>query len=301
MDARFLKETAAISRSSRSAPAPAEPLDRAAVLAQRSDFVLLDVREAAAFAAGHLEGSGHAPFGELAERRGELPPRDRAVLIVASDAAGARDAAARVAELGYARVAWLNGPADALGSALSDRGPAARLWRPSPFLEDVLPLLPEPRSGRRRALDLAAGAGRESVFLALHGFEVEAWDHDRQILERAGAMAARHGVSILTQVRDLETRDPRLPLADRDVVAVFRFLHRPLFPRIAGAVAAGGCVVYETYLRGQEKFGRPRHPRFLLDSGELPGHFPGFAIERYEESTPPQGPWLARLLARRTA
>jgi rhodanese-related sulfurtransferase len=267
----------------------------------RQQFAALDVRDTAAFGAGHLIGSGHLPLAELAERRAELPPRDAGLLVIAEDGPRARAAAEQVETLGYARVAWLDGSPVALPTGLCDRGPAVRLWRPSPFLEAVLPQLPDPRSGRCRVLDLAAGAGREAVFLAERGYRVDAWDHDRGALEKARALAERHGVTIDTEVRDLEIRDPRLPVGEHDVVMVFRFLHRPLFPRIAAAVAAGGCVVYETYLKGQERFGRPKHPRFLLDSGELPGHFPGFSIERYEEQTPAAGPLLARLLARRPA
>jgi SAM-dependent methyltransferase len=146
-------------------------------------------------------------------------------------------------------------------------------------------------------LDLAAGAGREAVFLALQGYRVEAWDHDADVLERARDLGLRHGARIDTVTRDLERRDPELPVGEHAIVTVFRFLHRPLMARIAAAVAPGGAVVYETFLRGQEQFGRPKHPRFLLDPGELPRHFPGFEIQRYEELTPPAGPWLARLLA----
>jgi tellurite methyltransferase len=277
------------------------PLDPADLDAARDRFATLDVRDAAAFASGHLAGSGQLPLAELTERRAELPPRDASLLVIAADAEAAREAAERVESLGYRDVAWLAGSIDAIPQRLLERGPGARLWRPSPFLEAVLPRLPDPRERRRRVLDLAAGAGREAVYLALQGFEVEAWDHDREVLERAAAMARRHGVSIATEVRDLEVREPRLPLEDRDVVMVFRFLHRPLMPRIASAVAPGGWVIYETYLQGQQRFGRPKHPRFLLDPGELPSHFPGFAVERYDELTPPEGPFLARLLARRPA
>jgi rhodanese-related sulfurtransferase len=259
-------------------------------------FVLLDVRDEHDFLDGHLEGSGHLPAAELTERRGELPPRDTDILVVAADGVRARDAAQALEELGYRDVAWLDAALRESAGERLVRTPPAALWRPSPFLEEVLPRLPE---GRRRVLDLAAGAGRESVFMALHGYEVEAWDHDRGVLEKAAAMAHRHGVTITTQTRDLETRDPRLPVESHDVVMVFRFLHRPLFPQIARAVAPGGVVVYETYLRGQERFGRPKHPRFLLDPGELPRHFPGFEVEHHEERTPAEGPMLARLLARK--
>jgi len=274
-------------------------LDAAQALAERDGFAVLDVRDPDAFAAGHLARSGHLPLADLTARRGELPARDTAVLVIGADGVHARLAAEQLEALGYARTAWLDGdPVLSLRDHF-ERSPAAPLWRPSPFLVDALAHLPDPRSGQKRVLDLAAGAGRESVFLALRGYQGGAWDHDRGPLERAQAMALHHGVTIETCVRDLEIRDPRLPVASHDVVMVFRFLHRPLFPRIAQAVAPGGWVVYETYLEGQERFGRPKHPRFLLHQGELPGHFPGFEIVRYEERTPDEGPMLARLLARR--
>lgn len=263
-----------------------------------SSFALLDTRSTEAFAAGHFKGSGHLPVAELKRRRSELPPRDTPVLVMADDARQAMADAEQLRALGYTRVAWLDGGLAEVAHGLEDRAPAVRLWRPSPFFEQVLPLLPPPGGGVR-ILDLAAGAGREAVFAALHGYQVEAWDEDREVLERACDLAERHGVRIDTQVRDLERRHPEVPPAAYQVVMTFRFLHRPLLPHIAAAVTPGGCVVYETFLRGQERFGRPRHPRFLLDADELPRHFPEFVIERYEERRPPEGPWLARLLARR--
>jgi tellurite methyltransferase len=262
------------------------------------DRALLDTRGTEAFAAGHFPGSGHIPGAELKLRRSELPPRDAPVLVVAESARQAEADAARLESLGYSAVAWLDGDLAQVAEGLSDRSPAARLWRPSPFLEEVLPLLP-PASAGTRALDLAAGAGREAVFLAMHGYRVDAWDHDPDVLMAAQDLARRHGVEIGTAVKNLEYRNPEVPSAAYQVVMTFRFLHRPLLPAIAAAVTPGGHLVYETFLRGQERFGRPRHPRFLLDPGELPGHFPGFTIERYEERTPEGGPWLARLLARR--
>jgi SAM-dependent methyltransferase len=179
-----------------------------------------------------------------------------------------------------------------------DRDPAARLWKPAPFLEQILPRLLDTVSGGR-VLDLAAGAGREAVFLALHGFVVEAVDNDRGILARAEALAARNGVAIRGMVRNLERQDAALGEAAYEVITVFRFLHRPLFPAIAAALAPGGFLVYETYRRGQERFGRPKHPRFLLDDGELSFAFPGLTVEQYEEPGPEEGPITARLLARR--
>jgi tellurite methyltransferase len=273
-----------------------ETLTPAAIPWAASRFALLDTRSNEAFTGGHFRGSGHVPVAELTLRRSELPPRETAVLVLAEDGDQAAVAAACLEALGYSRIAWLDGRLDAVAHGLDDRSPPARLWRPSPFLEEALPLLPPPAEGVS-VLDLAAGAGREAVFLALHGYRVEAWDHDRDVLGRAAELARRHGVKIETVPKNLEWRHPYVPLATYQVVMTFRFLHRPLMPHIAAAVTPGGWVIYETFLRGQEKFGRPRHPRFLLDPGELPRHFPEFVIERYEERTPPHGPWLARLLA----
>ena len=47
------------------------------------------------------------------------------------------------------------------------------------------------------------------------------------------------------------------------------YLHRPLFPHIVAAIAAGGVLIYETFAAGNERFGRPRNPDFLLRPGEL--------------------------------
>jgi hypothetical protein len=100
-------------------------------------------------------------------------------------------------------------------------------------------------------------------------------------------------------VADLEAPQASLPHGRYALVTVFRFLHRPLLPAIAAALAPGGHLIYETFRRGQERFGRPTHPRFLLWPGELERAFPGLEILRTEESEPPGGPVMARLHARR--
>jgi rhodanese-related sulfurtransferase len=274
-------------------------LDPAGLIPRLGTLTILDVRTEAVFAAGHLPGAGNIPVADFAARRTELPPRDAPLLVVAGSAEAARAAAVDLEGLGYGRADWLDAPLSALSGGLDDRGPAARLWRPAPYLEEVLPRVLASGVGGRRALDLAAGAGREAVFLAMHGFEVEAVDDDADILSRAEALAARHGVCVHTEVCDLERRESELPVARYDLVTVFRFLHRPLFPRIERALAAGGWLVYETFRHGQERFGRPTHPRFLLHPGELSSAFPSLTVEHYAELDPEGGPVTARLLARK--
>lgn len=264
-----------------------------------ANLAILDIRPETSFAAGHLPGAGNITRAEFETRRTELPPRDARVLVVAASGDEASAAAADLTALGYAHVDWLGAPLASLPDGLADRGPAARLWRPAPFLEEVLPRLPQPGGEPLRALDLAAGAGREAVFLAMHGYEVEAVDDDPDILARAAALAERNGVRITTTVRDLERRNVELPVERYALVTVFRFLHRPLLPAIERAIAPGGWLVYETFRRGQERFGRPTHPRFLLHDRELSSAFPGLVVEQYDEPGPESGPITARLLARK--
>ena len=271
----------------------------AAARARRRDCAVLDVRGEAAFRAGHLEGSGHVPRAELRERASELPPRDQALLVVAAEAADAAEAASTLSGMGFAIVSWLDAPLGSLEGGLDDRGPAARLWRPAPFLAEMLPRIPRPRDGARLALDVAAGAGREAVHLALHGFEVEAWDHDPDALARAQKLAARHGVRITAVCADLEAGAAVLPRGRFPLVICFRYLHRPLFAPLEAALAPGGFLLYETYRLGQEKHGRPRRDRFLLRPGELADAFPGLEVEHYAELEPAGGPVTARLLARK--
>ncbi len=254
---------------------------------------LLDVRSAERFSQGHHAGAGNIAPEDFKSRRAELPPRDVTLLVLHDEPANAEAAATALGAMGYSQVHWLDAPVTALPGAELDRGPAARLWRPSQFLERILPLLP-----RGRVLDVAAGSGRESVFLALNGFDVEAWDHAPEALERAEALAVRSGVQIRTRVVDLEKRG----LAEPDqfeVVMVFRFLHRTLLPWLERAVAPGGALVYETYREGQEVHGRPKHPRFLLRPGELSSSFPALSVVLHEEPDIPGGPVMSRVLARR--
>lgn len=257
--------------------------------------IVLDVREETAFVAGHLPGAAHLTPDEFESRRAELPPREARVIVAHDDPAAARAAADALAAMGYVHASWLERSLAEVPDGHASTAPAERMWRPSPFLERVLPTLP-----RGRSLDLACGSGRELVWMARHGWEAHGWDRAPEALDRAQDLARRAGVAVHTRAVDLEK--PSLPFAEPvwDVVLVFRFLHRPILPWIERLLAPGGALVYETYRVGQERFGRPRHPRFLLEPDELSSAFPSCAVEIHEESTPEHGPIMARLLARKT-
>src|SRR4051812_36660271 len=98
---------------------PAHSIAPGAPAASYAGRARLDVRDPGAFDSGHLAGSGHVPVAELRDRRGELPPRDAPVLVIAADADDARAAAGELENLGYTDVAWLDGPPAALGEPLA--------------------------------------------------------------------------------------------------------------------------------------------------------------------------------------
>jgi SAM-dependent methyltransferase len=262
-------------------------------LRRSAGTVWLDVRGEDAFRDGHLPGAGNVPLVEWDERRHELPPRALAITVVADDPRDAAEAARRLEAARYTSVAYLDAPWSAV-ERTSDTGPPRRLWRPAPFLEEVLPELP-----RGHALDVACGSGRDAVFMALAGFDVEAWDHDEHALAAVRRLAGRHRVAIDVRAVDLEAPRAALPESRYMLVVCFRFLHRPLFQSIARALQPGGHLVYETFRDGQQRFGKPVRPRFLLRPGELASAFEGLETLRYEETAPPGGPLTARLLARR--
>ena len=272
----------------------ATPIDARQAAALLGTAAWLDVRDEASFASGHLPGAGNVPLQDWTERRHELPPPRDGVIAIADDAAHAREAAQQLATFGYRDVAWLDAPWRSMGVAAS-REPAKPLWRPAPFLERVLPAIP-----RGGTLDVACGAGRDAVFLARNGFEVEAWDRDTGALARADALAARNGVHLRTVTVNLEAAvAPAFAEAKYALILCFRYLHRPLFPLLMHALAPGGHLVYETFREGQERYGHPRRPRFLLYRGELREAFAALELLEYEESEPAGGPVMARLHARK--
>jgi len=75
------------------------------------------------------------------------------------------------------------------------------------------------------------------------------------------------GVTI--RVADLEAGPWPYPGSTFAAVVVANYLHRPLLPALVGALAPNGLLIYETFAAGNERFGRPSNPAFLLQPGEL--------------------------------
>lgn len=146
-------------------------------------------------------------------------------------------------------------------------------------------------------LDVAAGNGRHTRFFAARGHRVTAVDRDMSGLVAAG--------DIEVVAADLEDGSP-WPLAGRQfgAVIVTNYLHRPLFPHLFAALEPGGVLLYETFMAGNERFGKPSRPDFLLQDGELlervRGHFSVVAYEARMISEPKMS-MVQRIAARRTS
>lgn len=113
-------------------------------------------------------------------------------------------------------------------------------------------------------LDVACGSGRHTRLAIEQGHRVVAVDRDAQALS---------GLALLPGVRTVQAdiEDGRWPLSGSrfDAVIVTNYLYRPLFPALREAVTDSGLLIYETFARGNERFGRPSNPDFLLEPGEL--------------------------------
>jgi len=166
---------------------------------------------------------------------------------------------------------------------------------PSQFLVEHLDRLP-----RGRALDLASGDGRHALYLARHGWTVDAIDFAYAGLARLQSVAGAERLRIQPVQADLAHWV--LPRERYDVVVNIRYLQRDLFDALKTALRRGGVIVFETFIRDQQQFGHPKNPAFLLERGELADRFGDFEILSYDEGRceTESGPaFLARMLARR--
>jgi tellurite methyltransferase len=162
----------------------------------------------------------------------------------------------------------------------------------SQFIEPLFP-----RAGT--ALDLAGGAGRHTMFLAEHGWQVTLVDISTAGVERARASAEKRRMRIEFVVAD--TRQFQFASDQFDLIVVFFYLERQHFTDIAATLRPGGLVVYKTYTREHQKFSARglSHPMYFLHPNELLRAFPGFTVLHYTETVHEKG--IAELVARKPA
>lgn len=153
--------------------------------------------------------------------------------------------------------------------------------QPSAWVARFAPLVPAGAS----VLDVACGGGRQTRLFAARGCAVEAVDRDASALAQLVGVVGARAVQA-----DLETGT--WPYAGRrfDAVVVVNYLYRLRFAELLECVAPGGLLIYETFMRGNERFGKPSNPDFLLATDELlqrvAGSFAVIAFEQGEVAEP---------------
>ena len=162
---------------------------------------------------------------------------------------------------------------------------------PSPWIVQWAGLVPAGAT----VLDVAAGRGRHSRFFAARGCKVTAIARD------VSGLVADANIEVIQA--DLEDGSPWL-LAIRKfgAVVVTNYLHRPLMPALLEAVEPGGTLIYQTFMVGNERFGKPSRPEFLLKDGELLDLVRGkFSVIAYEARliSEPAMAMVQRIAARR--
>jgi len=169
---------------------------------------------------------------------------------------------------------------------------------PDPFLPSVYGEFLSSRPPGS-ALDVAGGVGRHAIWVAERGWRVKLVDISGVGIALARENAARSAAAsaIITERRDLNTEHD-LGRELYDLVMVFFFLQRELFPALVSALKPGGHLIYKTYTTEQQRFsGGPTHPMFLLQPNELLHAFSSLRTLHYHETVAEKG--VAELVARK--
>jgi SAM-dependent methyltransferase len=177
---------------------------------------------------------------------------------------------------------------------------------PSALLVDWLPRL-ETTGVPARALDVACGAGRNALFLARAGWQVDALDISDVALDGLRAKAGQAGLDVRGLCCDLEPGGGEavsLPEGGPyGLILVIRYTNPALLRRLPDMLAPGGHLIVELHLEWDGEVVGPKDPRFRVVPGELRAAAAGLEILHYAEGVvaDPDGrrAALARLIARR--
>lgn len=167
------------------------------------------------------------------------------------------------------------------------------------YQDYVDPLLGE--ASGRMALDVASGAGRHGLWLAERAWRVTLVDIAGQAFEVARRRAAGRNLAVEFQECDLDTvHSVQAPgwSSRFDLITVFFYLQRDLFPVLVDALTPGGLLIFKTYTTVQRRFGTgPTNSAYLLEPGELRNAFPTLSLLYYRETIRDRG--TAELVGRK--
>ena len=165
--------------------------------------------------------------------------------------------------------------------------------KPSSLLVEYLPLLP---SGK--ALDIAMGKGRNALYLAERGFDVEGVDIDEAAVGLCRENAEQKGLKMQVLATDLTTYN--IIEENYNVILCFHYLQRDLIPMMKAGLKKGGIILYETFLIDQHlRWGTPRHKEYCFLRNELLDFFKDFRVMYYKEGFVTKEKALASLVAQK--
>jgi SAM-dependent methyltransferase len=130
----------------------------------------------------------------------------------------------------------------------------------------------------KKALEIACGTGRNSIFLAENGFEVEAFDISEVAINHLNKLNIKNLTAIQ---KDLEEFKPQKN--NYDLIVQTNYLDRKIFPNLKNALKKDGIIIIETYMNHEENEKPPSNPLFLLEKNELKKIFNDFEILEYDE------------------
>ena len=165
---------------------------------------------------------------------------------------------------------------------------------PSAFLASWIERIP-----LGHALDVACGAGRNALYLAAQGFEVDAVDISGEALERARDTAQGSGLGVNWLQHDLD--EPLTLDGPYQLILIIRYVNLPLVRRLTANLAPGGYLVCEQHLVTEADVIGPTNPSYRVKSGDLLGVVQPLQIHHFEEALVPDPDGRTAALARLVA
>lgn len=259
--------------------------------------LLLDCRPQSDYMQGHLQGVANIPSALLSQRLFQLPSNDYPLRLL-----GDRQSLLQATEV-LQQKSYTIADSQLITPALLqqwqeqgmlERGDQRyRLWRASSIVQSWLELKLPAKTG----LDIACGAGRDSVFLAQHGMTMTALDYLPRNIAKARLLAEYYHCQLNLQLADAELYQAKQKF---DLILVVRYLHRPLLQRLSSWLNPGGSLVYQTFMQGAEHFGSPKNPQHLLQEGELAQCFSDLTVLHDKIHILPDGRPISHFIAQKT-
>ena len=245
--------------------------------------VVVDLRSPNEFSQGHILNSANIPAVYLEPRMHELPSKEKPITLI-GNIDQLEIASSFLLSKGYSVSDRLRIQTGDLEPNINPRycvsGSVSNLlWSPSGVVKEFVKMCGSTNKNLN-GIDLACGAGRDSIYLARKGWKMSAVDYSKSALDKVRSLAAVNQVSVKAIQLDLEKDFSAINALGHgfDAIVTVRYLHRPILTQLSHFINTGGYIIYQTFLRGAEKIGSPKNPRFLLEAGELADIFSDFEI-----------------------